>query len=100
MQEKNDIFPSALGLSVLPRSLKPVRGIVSTENSDSSESSESDSDNDDVNVSTPSQDSSIDGTPITLPQRPDVALTRDVHCLLYTSPSPRDVEESRMPSSA
>ena len=25
---------------------------------------------------------------------------RDMHCLLYTSPSPRDVEESRMPSSA
>ena len=25
---------------------------------------------------------------------------RDVVCLLYTSPSPRDVEESRMPSSA
>ena len=24
----------------------------------------------------------------------------DVSCLLYTSPSPRDVEESRMPSSA
>ena len=24
----------------------------------------------------------------------------DVCCLLYTSPSPRDVEESRMPSSA
>ena len=24
----------------------------------------------------------------------------DCHCLLYTSPSPRDVEESRMPSSA
>ena len=24
----------------------------------------------------------------------------DVTCLLYTSPSPRDVEESRMPSSA
>ena len=24
----------------------------------------------------------------------------DRHCLLYTSPSPRDVEESRMPSSA
>ena len=23
-----------------------------------------------------------------------------MHCLLYTSPSPRDVEESRMPSSA
>ena len=25
---------------------------------------------------------------------------RDRDCLLYTSPSPRDVEESRMPSSA
>ena len=24
----------------------------------------------------------------------------DMSCLLYTSPSPRDVEESRMPSSA
>ena len=24
----------------------------------------------------------------------------DLDCLLYTSPSPRDVEESRMPSSA
>ena len=27
-------------------------------------------------------------------------LTEDNGCLLYTSPSPRDVEESRMPSSA
>ena len=26
--------------------------------------------------------------------------TTDLPCLLYTSPSPRDVEESRMPSSA
>ena len=25
---------------------------------------------------------------------------QDITCLLYTSPSPRDVEESRMPSSA
>ena len=25
---------------------------------------------------------------------------KPVNCLLYTSPSPRDVEESRMPSSA
>ena len=25
---------------------------------------------------------------------------KSLHCLLYTSPSPRDVEESRMPSSA
>ena len=28
------------------------------------------------------------------------AKTRYKGCLLYTSPSPRDVEESRMPSSA
>ena len=28
------------------------------------------------------------------------SVTRDNVCLLYTSPSPRDVEESRMPSSA
>ena len=27
-------------------------------------------------------------------------IARDNNCLLYTSPSPRDVEESRMPSSA
>ena len=25
---------------------------------------------------------------------------RDIHCLLYTSPSPRDLSTSRMPSSA
>ena len=32
---------------------------------------------------------------------PEAYVTTDVgHCLLYTSPSPRDVEESRMPSSA
>ena len=30
----------------------------------------------------------------------DVALDPYTDCLLYTSPSPRDVEESRMPSSA
>ena len=29
-----------------------------------------------------------------------VDLERFMGCLLYTSPSPRDVEESRMPSSA
>ena len=29
-----------------------------------------------------------------------VTLRDDCICLLYTSPSPRDVEESRMPSSA
>ena len=31
---------------------------------------------------------------------PGVATISAKHCLLYTSPSPRDVEESRMPSSA
>ena len=30
----------------------------------------------------------------------DVYSVRAISCLLYTSPSPRDVEESRMPSSA
>ena len=29
-----------------------------------------------------------------------IAYCKDLVCLLYTSPSPRDVEESRMPSSA
>ena len=27
-------------------------------------------------------------------------IKKHINCLLYTSPSPRDVEESRMPSSA
>ena len=31
---------------------------------------------------------------------PIVDVMTDKACLLYTSPSPRDVEESRMPSSA
>ena len=30
----------------------------------------------------------------------DLSAGRMIGCLLYTSPSPRDVEESRMPSSA
>ena len=29
-----------------------------------------------------------------------IIFTRDTHCLLYTSPSPRDKRQSRMPSSA
>ena len=36
--------------------------------------------------------------PLVLPQTNLVS--ESVTCLLYTSPSPRDVEESRMPSSA
>ena len=30
----------------------------------------------------------------------DQVISGTIRCLLYTSPSPRDVEESRMPSSA
>ena len=37
-------------------------------------------------------------TPAGIGDHPDVMEAMD--CLLYTSPSPRDVEESRMPSSA
>ena len=33
-------------------------------------------------------------------QNPDIMINYLRNCLLYTSPSPRDVEESRMPSSA
>ena len=36
----------------------------------------------------------------TIPGAIHVDRPRDSACLLYTSPSPRDVEESRMPSSA
>ena len=31
---------------------------------------------------------------------PSISKDQIISCLLYTSPSPRDVEESRMPSSA
>ena len=45
----------------------------------------------------------IVGTPTT-PLGNDIDYEKDVHyvsdCLLYTSPSPRDTRESRMPSSA
>ena len=37
----------------------------------------------------------VDGCP------PGMTLSeKDIHCLLYTSPSPRDLSTSRMPSSA
>ena len=41
----------------------------------------------------------LSGQLLTLGQR-SLALIPQWVCLLYTSPSPRDVEESRMPSSA
>ena len=47
------------------------------------------------------QDINFWGNELTLHEA-DHALPNERHhvCLLYTSPSPRDVEESRMPSSA
>ena len=41
------------------------------------------------------------GLSVTLAEMNDIGgATSSSSCLLYTSPSPRDVEESRMPSSA
>ena len=40
------------------------------------------------------------GEIMTMPGLPRVPASEGIDCLLYTSPSPRDVEESRMPSSA
>ena len=40
------------------------------------------------------------GGELRLFNQPQTYLRLDQTCLLYTSPSPRDVEESRMPSSA
>ena len=40
------------------------------------------------------------GTPVALHLFYVVKILAYIACLLYTSPSPRDVEESRMPSSA
>ena len=50
-------------------------------------------DDDDDNDTALRSDSSIDGTPIQLPQRPDVAVTRDVHWF-----SPRQRTKSMSPS--
>ena len=41
-----------------------------------------------------------DGDPILLLMNPVVMKVMRNHCLLYTSPSPRDATLSRMPSSA
>ena len=49
-------------------------------------------DDDDDNDTALRSDSSIDGTPIQLPQRPDVAVTRDVHWF-----SPRQRTKSMSP---
>ena len=56
-------------------------------------------DNDDTIVGEPARRQAV-----TNPKRTVYSVKRFMgrrhHCLLYTSPSPRDVEESRMPSSA
>ena len=40
------------------------------------------------------------GTTQVSKEAPDIVLDKVVSCLLYTSPSPRDRQKSRMPSSA
>ena len=40
------------------------------------------------------------GGPLTVEPKEGKDVLLYITCLLYTSPSPRDVEESRMPSSA
>ena len=42
----------------------------------------------------------MDGSTIDVKPFYNATITQANNCLLYTSPSPRDVEESRMPSSA
>ena len=44
--------------------------------------------------------SPIDGSPVELDPERSIAVQRELGCLLYTSPSPRDRTRSRMPSSA
>ena len=44
--------------------------------------------------------SALQAYTIDLLQEIEAESGQDIGCLLYTSPSPRDVEESRMPSSA
>ena len=51
-----------------------------------------------IGITDHAQDMLTDIVYIELPEEGDVV--GDMGCLLYTSPSPRDVEESRMPSSA
>ena len=50
------------------------------------------------------QDTDLFGRSSSMPIQPVENVIQDqeqaIDCLLYTSPSPRDVEESRMPSSA
>ena len=42
----------------------------------------------------------MDDKRLILPDNPTLRDFQDYVCLLYTSPSPRDTERSRMPSSA
>ena len=46
------------------------------------------------------ENQSDDDKKIKKPKPPRYNLTQNMFCLLYTSPSPRDKRQSRMPSSA
>ena len=54
----------------------------------------------DLNCGCPKPFSTLGGMGSNLLSTPDLLCDIIKACLLYTSPSPRDVEESRMPSSA
>ena len=61
------------------------------------------SDNNDPVAETPVVEDPVAGGPDVpeVPEVPPIDVPDELlDCLLYTSPSPRDVEESRMPSSA
>ena len=56
----------------------------------------------DIDARNPTKPGQYTGKPVPLDQkerRPPTVNANRIDCLLYTSPSPRDVEESRMPSS-
>ena len=52
------------------------------------------------NPGTPIENRALRGLSLDIPTGQFVTVIGSNGCLLYTSPSPRDVEESRMPSSA
>ena len=53
-----------------------------------------------VKVRPLSDNSNVDLNNVKMAVNPFCEIALEEACLLYTSPSPRDVEESRMPSSA
>ena len=53
-----------------------------------------------TNLAMPSADTSLPANAVRMDANGDGVLARSETCLLYTSPSPRDLSTSRMPSSA